>query len=264
MLAGGRFLVSVKLLVRLFRMLRVFHWPGVGCTFERRQKPREGLFEGAYVQPVGVLILLGTTVWDVGACLCAARRTEKPNAVPALLPRGPDAQAAPVRGPARLLCGGARRRTRSRAPSATRPGPSACCAIPSGATGPRSSLSRPAGPPRPAEEVRRARDDHRPPQAELLRLRDQRGAQGAQLSLSPTAVREVLKAEGFAPLPRRLDDERPARPRPTVEPVADVRAFSLAPRRFPTRCGGLFLFVPELAGLHLTRWPRPPGCPARR
>ena len=72
------------------------------------------------------------------------------------------------------------------------------------------------------------------------------------LALSPTAVREVLKGEGFAPLPRRRDEERPARPRPTVEPVADVRAFSLAPRRFQTRCGGLFLFVPELIRLHLT------------
>jgi len=67
-----------------------------------------------------------------------------------------------------------------------------------------------------------------------------------EVALSPTAVREVLKAEGFAPLPRRRADERPARPRPTVEPVADARAFSLAPRRFLTRCGGLFLFVPEL------------------
>jgi len=73
-----------------------------------------------------------------------------------------------------------------------------------------------------------------------------------QRSLSPTAVREVLKAEGFAPLPRRLDEERPARPRPTVEPVADARAFSLAPRRFLTRCGGLFLFVPDLIRLQLT------------
>src|SRR6266852_485378 len=73
-----------------------------------------------------------------------------------------------------------------------------------------------------------------------------------QLPLSPTAVREVLKAEGFAALPRRLDEERPARPQPTVEPVADARAFSLAPRRFQTRCGGLFLFVPELIRLHLT------------
>ncbi|MDO8475637.1 MAG: hypothetical protein Q7W02_05480 [Candidatus Rokubacteria bacterium] len=73
-----------------------------------------------------------------------------------------------------------------------------------------------------------------------------------KLPLSPTAVREVLKAEGFAALPRRLDEERPARPHPTVEPVADARAFSLAPRRFQTRCGGLFLFVPELIRLHLT------------
>jgi transposase len=73
-----------------------------------------------------------------------------------------------------------------------------------------------------------------------------------QLPLSPTAVREVLKAEGFAALPRRLDEERPARPQPTVEPVADARAFSLAPRRFQTRCGGLFLFVPDLIRLDLS------------
>ena len=33
-------------------------------------------------------------------------------------------------------------------------------------------------------------------------------------------MREVLKAEGFPPLPRRLDEERPQQPRPTVEPVA--------------------------------------------
>ena len=71
------------------------------------------------------------------------------------------------------------------------------------------------------------------------------------LALSPTAVGEVLKAEGFAALPRRRDDERPERVRATVEPVADVRQLSLAPRRFQTRCGGLFLFLPELARLHL-------------
>ena len=35
------------------------------------------------------------------------------------------------------------------------------------------------------------------------------------MPLSPTAVREVLRAEGFAALPRRLDEERPARPGPT-------------------------------------------------
>lgn len=67
--------------------------------------------------------------------------------------------------------------------------------------------------------------------------------------LSPTAVREVLKVEGFAPLPRRLDEERPDYPRPTIEPVADVRNFSLEPRKFTTRCGGLFLFIPDLVRL---------------
>ena len=70
------------------------------------------------------------------------------------------------------------------------------------------------------------------------------------MPLSPTAVRELLRAEGFAPLPRRLDEERPARLGPTVEPVADVRAFVLEPgSRFATRCGGLFLFMPDLVRL---------------
>jgi hypothetical protein len=72
------------------------------------------------------------------------------------------------------------------------------------------------------------------------------------MPLSPTAVRELLRAEGFAALPRRLDEERPARPGPTVEPVADVRAFALAPgTHFATRCGGLFLFLPDLVRLHV-------------
>ncbi len=71
-----------------------------------------------------------------------------------------------------------------------------------------------------------------------------------KLPLSPTGVREVLKAEGFAPLPRRLDEERPQQPRASIEAIADVRNFSLAPRKFFTRCGGLFLFLPDLVGLH--------------
>ncbi len=81
--------------------------------------------------------------------------------------------------------------------------------------------------------------------SEVLKSRD--------LGLSPTAVREVLKAEGFAPLPRRLDEERPDRPRPTIEAPADVRQLSLAPRRFETACGGLFLFVPGLVALALDK-----------
>jgi hypothetical protein len=66
--------------------------------------------------------------------------------------------------------------------------------------------------------------------------------------LSPSAVRQVLTEEGFAPLPRRLDEERPA-PRVSIEPIADVRKFELREGRFVTACGGLFLFVPDLVRL---------------
>jgi transposase-like protein len=70
------------------------------------------------------------------------------------------------------------------------------------------------------------------------------------MPLSPTAVCELLRAEGFASLPRRLDEQRPARLGPIAEPVADVREFSLTPgTQFVTRCGGLFLFVPDLVRL---------------
>jgi transposase len=67
--------------------------------------------------------------------------------------------------------------------------------------------------------------------------------------LSATAVREVLAQEGFAPLPRRLDEERPATVGPSTEAVADVRDFTLAPREFTTRVGGLFLFIADLVRL---------------
>ena len=69
--------------------------------------------------------------------------------------------------------------------------------------------------------------------------------------LSVTAIQEVLRAEGFARLPRRADEERPGRPRPSADAIADVRAFSLAPRVFSTRAGGLFLLLPLLARLDL-------------
>jgi len=67
--------------------------------------------------------------------------------------------------------------------------------------------------------------------------------------LSATAVREVLAGEGFAPLPRRLDEERPFRVGPNVEAVANVQDFVLTEREFTTRVGGLFLFVPDLVRL---------------
>lgn len=84
------------------------------------------------------------------------------------------------------------------------------------------------------------------------------------LSLSPTAVREVLEAEGFAALPRRLDEERASRVGPVAEPVADVRQFSLAPREFQTRFGGLFLFLPMLARLDLDALARAARLPSSK
>jgi len=66
------------------------------------------------------------------------------------------------------------------------------------------------------------------------------------LRVTPAAARDILREEGFAPLPRRLDEERPEHLGPAVQPVADVRSFTLAPREFVTACGGLFLFVPDL------------------
>ncbi len=91
--------------------------------------------------------------------------------------------------------------------------------------------------------------------------------------LSPVAVAQVLKDEGFARLPRRADDERPPGPQPTTAEVADVRQLDLSPRSFPTQFGGLFLFLPTLAAIPLDRILRdagfpgsemvPPGCALR-
>jgi hypothetical protein len=61
----------------------------------------------------------------------------------------------------------------------------------------------------------------------------------------------LLRAEGFARLPRRRDDERPPTLRPEPAAAADVRALSLSPRSFRTRAGGLFLFVPLMRDIHL-------------
>ena len=71
------------------------------------------------------------------------------------------------------------------------------------------------------------------------------GAEGWRRS--PASVAAILKEEGFARLPRRRDDERPARVGLEVAQVADVRQLDPDPRRFRTKFGGLFLFVPYLA-----------------
>jgi hypothetical protein len=82
--------------------------------------------------------------------------------------------------------------------------------------------------------------------------------------LSPVSVSLILKAEGFASLPRRADDERPPGPRPTAADVADVRQLDLSPRQLRTKFGGLFLFLPTLAALPFDRIARQAGLPGSR
>ncbi len=93
-------------------------------------------------------------------------------------------------------------------------------------------------------------------------IQDALTRQGHPLSL--TAIHEVLRAEGFARLPRRRDEERPQRPRPERAAVADVRRLSLAPHRFPTALGGLFVFVPWLVRLDLDGLVAAAGLPGTR
>lgn len=71
--------------------------------------------------------------------------------------------------------------------------------------------------------------------------------------LSPVAVSLILKQEGFARLPRRQDEERPPATHPDAAAVANVAALDLSPRKFRTRFGGLFLFLPTLVPAHLDR-----------
>jgi hypothetical protein len=79
--------------------------------------------------------------------------------------------------------------------------------------------------------------------------------------LSPVAVAQILKGEGFARLPRRADDERPAGSRPTTADVADVRQLDLSLASFRTKFGGLFLFLPMLASIPLDRILQEAGFP---
>ena len=82
--------------------------------------------------------------------------------------------------------------------------------------------------------------------------------------LSPAAIDKILKKEGFARLPKRSDDERPNRARPTAADVADVRELDLTPRQFRTRFGGLFLFVPYLVEVGLNKMLRQTDFPGTK
>jgi hypothetical protein len=71
--------------------------------------------------------------------------------------------------------------------------------------------------------------------------------------ISINALTVLLREEGFARLPRRREEERPAALKADSAEVADVRRLDLSPRSFRTTLAGLFLFVPLLEGIDLGR-----------
>ena len=80
-------------------------------------------------------------------------------------------------------------------------------------------------------------------------IRRELAAAGHDISINALAT--LLREEGFARLPRRLDEERPQATRPEAAAMADVCALSLEPRSFRTRLGGLWFFVPLMRDIRL-------------
>src|ERR1700676_4336925 len=107
---------------------------------------------------------------------------------------------------------------------------------------PRPFFPPPARGPRPAPKKAGARDQVIALRKQNLSIYDiSRSLQGAGQPLSPVAVAQILKEEGFARPPRPRGDERPPGTRPTVADVADVQQLGLSPRTLHTKFGGLFL-----------------------
>jgi hypothetical protein len=126
----------------------------------------------------------------------------------------------------------------------------------------RSFFLPPAKGPRSAPKTDRLRDQVIALRKQNLSIYDiSRALLQQGHSLSPVAVDQLLKAEGFAPAPRRADADRPPQTRPTSAAVADVRELDLQPRTLHTKFGGLFLFLPMLAAIPLDRLVRSAGFP---
>lgn len=92
----------------------------------------------------------------------------------------------------------------------------------------------------------------------------QRELAEASHSISINALTVLLREEGFVRLPRRRDEDRPPTVKPEPADVADVRTLNLSPRSFRTPQAGLFLFVPLLASMDLSRVIAAAGLPGSR
>jgi len=84
--------------------------------------------------------------------------------------------------------------------------------------------------------------------------------EGVDVSINFIAT--LLNEEGFARLPRRRDEERPAFAKPEKAAVADVRELNPNPRSFRTKFAGLFLFVPLLNNFDLGALASQSGLPS--
>ena len=104
--------------------------------------------------------------------------------------------------------------------------------------------------PPPRERLRQKIITLRKQNSSVYDIRDALDQSGEKLS--PASISTILKEEGFARLPRRRDDERPATTRPNAADVADAGKLDLSERTFRTKVGGLFLFLPYLAKLEMT------------
>ncbi len=81
----------------------------------------------------------------------------------------------------------------------------------------------------------------------------QRELASAGHGISINALSVLLREEGFERLPRRRDDERPATVKAERAAIANIDELDLSPRSFRSRVGGLFLFVPLMANIDLSR-----------
>jgi transposase len=79
------------------------------------------------------------------------------------------------------------------------------------------------------------------------------------IKLSSVWIWKILSGEGFAKLPRRRDEERPAFPKPEHAGYADVRQLDLQPQSFTTKIGGLFLLMRIIAELGVHKIPQQLG-----
>ena len=126
----------------------------------------------------------------------------------------------------------------------------------------RAAVRRPPRPPGSSAKIS-------PLQQKVIALRQQnfsiydivRALRQEKETLSAPAVWTILRQSGFAKLPRRRDDERPAGAYPAQAPVADVRQLDWTPRQGRTDFGGLFLFVPMLVELDFDRLVQRVGLP---